>query len=123
MTYRIDRSALYNLPEKVKRNPQAQVENGFDKVLKEKIEKKEAIKLSSHAEKRLMERQIHLHKGDMDKLETAIDKLDEKGAKESLMIYKDMAFIASIKNRTIITAMGNDDLDIVTNIDSAVMVK
>ena len=59
----------------------------------------------------------------MSKLTDAIERLEEKGARESLMIYKDMAFIASIKNRTIITAMGSKDLDIITNIDSAVIVK
>lgn len=39
------------------------------------------------------------------------------------MIYKDMAIIASINNRTIITAMGKEDVDIVTNIDSTMIIK
>ncbi len=118
---RIQRGNIFQAPENLKKN--RQIDQGFGDILKDKIEEKEAIKLSTHAEKRLMERQIHLHKGDMNKLTDAIDRLDEKGAKESLMIYKDMAFIASIKNRTIITAMEREGLDIVTNIDSTVMVK
>lgn len=121
MSFRVERTGLYRAPEKVQRNPQ--LDNSFNSILKEKIEEKSAVKLSTHAEKRLMERQIHLHKGDMNKLTDAIDKLEEKGAKESLMIYKDMAFIASIKNRTIITAMESENLDIVTNIDSTIMVR
>lgn len=114
-------SGLFQTPKKIQRNPG--LENGIGNIIKEKIEEKDAVKLSSHAEKRLIERQMHLQKSDMNKLTDAMERLEEKGAKESLMIYKDMAFIASIKNRTIITAMGSKDLDIVTNIDSTVIVK
>lgn len=121
MNNRIQRGNIFQRPENFKKN--AQVDSGFENILKEKIQEKDDIKLSSHAQKRLLERQMHLHKGDMNKLTDAIDKLEEKGAKESLMIYKDMAFIASIKNRTIITAMGSKDMDVVTNIDSTIMVK
>lgn len=121
MSFRIQRGAIYEAPEIIKDNNKA--EGNFKDILNEKISKKEEVKISTHAQKRLMDRQIHLHKGDMNKLTDAIDKLDEKGAKESLMIYKDMAFIASIRNRTIITAMNTNDLDIVTNIDSTVIVK
>ncbi len=54
-----------------------------------------------------------------------MSKADEKGAKDSLMLYKDIAFIASIKNRTLITAIDPKDSEehIFTNIDSAVIVK
>lgn len=114
-------SGVFQTPKKIQRNPG--LENGFGSIVKEKIEEKDAVKISSHAEKRLVERQMYLQKSDMNKLTDAIERLEEKGAKESLMIYKDMAFIASIKNRTIITAMGSKDLDIVTNIDSTVIVK
>lgn len=122
MSFRIQRGNIFPTPEKIDGSKQ-RVDNDFGNILKDKISEKESIKLSSHAEKRLVDRQIHLHKGDMNKLTNAIDKLEEKGAKESLMIYKDMAFIASIKNRTIITAMEKDNLDIVTNIDSTIIVK
>ena len=112
---------IFKTPKKIQRNPG--LETGFEKILNEKMEEKNGVKLSSHAEKRLLERHIYLQKSDMSKLTDAIERLEEKGARESLMIYKDMAFIASIKNRTIITAMGSKDLDIITNIDSAVIVK
>ncbi len=52
-----------------------------------------------------------------------MDSLEKKGAKESLMIYKDYAFIASVRNRTIITSMDHKEVDVVTNIDSAMMIK
>ncbi len=121
MDNRIQRGNIFTTPEKVQGN-QA-INNSFQDVLEAKIEEKEGVKLSSHAKKRLIERQIYLQKNDINKLTNAMEKLEEKGAKESLMIYKDMAFIASIKNRTIITAMEKDNIDIVTNIDSTMMVK
>lgn len=121
MSFRIQRGAILPGQESIQNRPKA--DGSFGEILKEKIGQKEDVKLSSHAQKRLIERQINLHKGDITKLTDAIDKLDEKGAKESLMIYKDMAFIASVKNRTIITAMGSTDLDVVTNIDSTIIVK
>ncbi len=118
---KIQASGIFQTPKKIQRNPG--FDNGFENILKEKMEEKNGVKLSSHAQKRLIERQMYLQKSDINKLTDAMERLEEKGAKESLMIYKDMAFIASIKNRTIITAMGSNDLDIVTNIDSTVMVK
>lgn len=121
MSFRIQRGAIYPGQESIGQKPK--VEAGFQDILREKIVQKDDIKLSSHAQKRLVERQMHLQKSDINKLTNAMNKLEEKGAKESLMIYKDMAFIASVKNRTIITAMGSSDLDIVTNIDSTMIVK
>jgi len=68
-------------------------------------------------------RQISLNDVDMAKINEAFDTLDKKGAKESLLLYKDSAFIASVRNRTIITAMKSGELETVTNIDSAVNIK
>ena len=59
----------------------------------------------------------------MNVLKDAISDLEKRGARESLMLYKDMAFIASIRNRTIITTMNNNEMNIVTNIDSTIIVK
>lgn len=118
---RIQRGNIFTTPEAIQRKQV--VDSSFQNILDTRIEEKEGVKLSSHAKKRLIERQIYLQKSDINKLTNAMEKLEEKGAKESLMIYKDMAFIASIKNRTIITAMEKDNIDIVTNIDSTMMVK
>ena len=85
--------------------------------------KKSKLKISAHAQDRIDQRDFKLEKIDMDKLEEAVDKLDKKGSKESLMFYKDMAFIASIKNRTIITALERESIDLITNIDSTIIIK
>jgi len=61
---------------------------------------------------------------DMQKINEGINIADSKGAKQSLILYKDMALITSIKNRTVITAMDKSQCEgsIITNIDSVVMI-
>ena len=47
----------------------------------------------------------------------------KQNSKESLLVYKDMGLIADVHSRTIITAMGMNELHTVTNIDSATFIK
>ena len=51
----------------------------------------------------------------------AVDKMAQKGARESLIYMNDMAFVVSVANRTVITAMDGKSAreNIFTNIDSA----
>ena len=48
---------------------------------------------------------------------------ENKGSKNSLMLYKDVALIASIENKTLITAVDKERSkdNIYTNIDSVVI--
>ena len=75
----------------------------FSDILNSKLKKD--INISKHANVRLAERNITLSDEDMGKLSDAFDKAKYKGATDSVILYKDLAFVASIKNRTIITAM------------------
>ena len=122
MSFRIERNGV--IPSQIGSSKNINL-NGpsFEKVLKETIGKKEDVKISSHAEKRMLERGINLQKKDLENISKAMDSLEGKQAKESLILYRNMAFITSVKNRTIITAIEEKDMDIVTNIDSAVFIK
>lgn len=91
----------------------------FSEILNEKLNKD--INISKHANVRLTERNIVLSDEDMGKLSDAFDKAENKGAKDSVILYKDLAFVASIKNRTIITAMPKGEENIFTNIDSVIL--
>ena len=125
MSFRIDRGQIIpanNDPKKSTVNSQKN-NLDFQRLLQDTISKQSEIKLSAHAQQRMQERNIVLEEKDMDALKGAIDQLEQKGARESLMIYKDYAFIASVRNRTIITSMDSTELDVVTNIDSAIIVK
>jgi flagellar operon protein len=82
------------------------------------------VRFSHHAEQRLEQRGIQLQPEQMAKIESAVDKAAAKGAKDSLILFKDMAFIVNVKNRTIVTAMDGSSMqdNVFTQIDSAVVI-
>lgn len=86
-------------------------------------EKSKEVNVSNHAKKRLDSRNLHLEQADFQQLNQAMNELEEKGSKESLLVYKDIGLIANIQNRTIITAMDMEELHTITNIDSAKFIK
>jgi flagellar operon protein len=94
----------------------------FGKVL-EQVQKQNDLKLSSHAMDRLNERNIKLSDSDMTKLKDAVENIRNKGGKEALILYNNVAFITSIRNNTIITAVDSQNMkeNVFTNIDSAVV--
>lgn len=95
----------------------------FQDVLKARLENESGIKFSSHALNRLNERGITLGSEDISRLSDAVAKADSKGAKDSLILMDDKAFIVNINNRTVVTAMTGDNIksNVFTNIDSAVI--
>ncbi|SYZ78139.1 flagellar biosynthesis protein [Trichococcus shcherbakoviae] len=103
-----------------------QVSREFQTIMQEALSQTtddKELKISNHAQKRLDQRGFSLEGEDMSNLSQAMDELDDKGSKNSLLFYKDMALIASIDNRTIITALNQNELDTVMNIDSTKFIK
>ncbi|CAH0119814.1 hypothetical protein PAE9249_02322 [Paenibacillus sp. CECT 9249] len=84
----------------------------------------ELVRFSQHAEMRLAQRGIELQPDHLTKIGSAIDKAASKGAKDSLIIMSDMAFIVNVKNRTVVTAMDSASMqdNVFTQIDSAIVV-
>lgn len=95
----------------------------FKDLLEKQINKKESFVISKHAAERLKERNINFNEDDMKNINEGINRAEEKGAKDTLIFYKDTALITSIKNRTIITALDkeNSKNNVFTNIDSVVI--
>ena len=79
------------------------------------------VSFSNHALQRLESRQLDLSQDDLQRLDDAVDRMAQKGARESLIYMNDMAFVVSVANRTVITAMDGKSAreNIFTNIDSA----
>lgn len=96
----------------------------FEEVLKQIKNKDEDIKFSRHALNRMDNRDISLSYDEMDRLKHGFNKAEEKGVKDALILMGDKAFIASIKNKTIITTVNKEQLkdNVFTNIDGAVIV-
>jgi flagellar operon protein len=85
---------------------------------------KAPLKFSSHATQRLKDRKIELDAATMAKLNDAIDRADQKGVQDTLVLTKDAALIVNVKNRTVVTAMDKNNLNgnVFTNIDGAVII-
>jgi flagellar operon protein len=95
----------------------------FKDVLNKAIKKDDSFTISNHAAERLNSRNINLSESDMKKINDGINLAHEKGSNECVLIYKDIAMVASVKNRTLITAVDKDTGkgNIFTNIDSVVL--
>ncbi len=96
---------------------------GFDEILKEAIQKEQAIKFSKHAQTRMRQRNIWLSQDQMDRIGQAIEKAREKGVRDSLVLMGDLAFIVNVPTKTIVTAVDGESIkeNIFTNIDGAVV--
>jgi len=96
----------------------------FKEIFESELSKANSVKISGHAMERLKSRNIELDSTDLKKLTEGIDKAGAKGSRESLLLYKDTAFIASVRNKTIITAIDSESAkdNVFTNIDSAVII-
>ncbi len=94
-------------------------QRSFHNILQDKL-----VHFSNHAEARLQQRGIQFSREQLTQLESAISKADAKGAKDSLILFKDVALIVSVKNRTVVTAMDGNQLkdNVFTKIDSAVII-
>ncbi len=81
------------------------------------------LKFSGHAMDRIRERGIPMNSELMGKLEKAVQSAADKGAKESLLLAPEGAFIVSVKNRTVITVLDRASMNgnVFTNIDSTVV--
>lgn len=85
----------------------------------------EKVRFSAHALDRLRSRNIMLSPHDSMRLGHAMDRVAQKGGRESLVLMDNLAFVVSVSNRTVITAVDGSNLhdNVFTNIDSAIMVK
>lgn len=95
----------------------------FKATLNETLKQSRGVSFSAHAQARLHSRGVALDQTTLDALSNAIDKAEAKGARESLVLSDDAAYVVSVKNRTVITAFDRDNLrdGVFTAIDSAVI--
>lgn len=96
----------------------------FNQVLEQQLEKEAGLKFSAHAQARLQSRNIELSAQDLVRLREGVAQAAAKGSRESLLLKDGVAFVVSVKNNTVITAVDADSMkgNVFTNIDSAVIV-
>jgi|GEM_PF-6698980 len=83
------------------------------------------VYVSRHAAARLRSRGIELPEEELREIGHAIDRLSAKGARESLLLVGENAFIVGVERRTVITALSRQEAvgSIFTNIDSTLVIR
>jgi flagellar operon protein len=95
----------------------------FGDVLAGKLQQDEPLRFSGHALQRIERRGISLDATTMARLGAGVDRAAAKGSRSSLVVVDDSAFVVSVPNRTVITAVDREHMrdQVFTNIDSAVI--
>jgi len=95
----------------------------FQRTFEAVLSNKTDLKFSGHAIDRLTDRGVSLDESTVSRLDKAVLAAGKKGSDQSLVLLDEMAFVVSIKNKTVITAMetGNMKEGVFTKIDSAVI--
>lgn len=81
------------------------------------------LTFSGHAARRMEQRGVQLDDARMRRLQTAVERAEAKGSRDSLILLDDLALVVSIKHHTVVTAVdeANQKEHIFTNIDSVVI--
>ena len=81
------------------------------------------VQFSKHALQRVERRGIELSDAMLRRLDDAVARASGKGARESVIFLDGTAFVVSVKNRTVVTAVDAEHMreHVFTNIDSAVI--
>lgn len=81
------------------------------------------LQFSKHALERVQRRGIDLGPATLSRLSAGVGRAASKGSRDSLVLVDGTAFVVSVSNRTVITAVGSQQMkdNVFTNIDSAVI--
>jgi len=93
----------------------------FDTVLRDASHGR--VQFSRHALQRLERRGITVDQPVQQRLDDGVQRAAGKGAREAVVFVDGTAFVVSVRNRTVITAVDRDHMrdHVFTNIDSAVI--
>ena len=105
---------------RTKTQKNASSEVSFENVLRQK---QKPLKFSKHATQRLSQRNINLSDEQNIRLTNGVTEAEKKGVNESLVLVDNLAFIVNVPNKTVVTAMDQEETNanVFTNIDGAVI--
>lgn len=97
----------------------------FSLQLQSAIQSKNKLIVSKHASERLEQRGIVISQERWNRIEEKVKQAKAKGVSDSLVLLKDAALIVSVKNNTVITAMGRQEAaeQIFTNINGTIVME
>lgn len=88
-----------------------------------RVDAGDGLRLSRHAEARLVSRGVVLDGPERESLDRAVSELERKGAKKSLILTRDHAWIVGIQKKTVITVLSREEAlrQVFTDLDSMVV--
>lgn len=80
------------------------------------------VRFSRHALERVNQRGIDLHQSTLQRLAGGMSRAAAKGSKDAVVFVDNTAFVVSVPNNTVVTAVNSEHMreHVFTNIDSAV---
>ncbi len=116
-----------DVDNKLRPGEQSEFKNLLDQSLEKNVagplQKENGIQFSTHALRRLQERNLSFDKEEYNKLQTALDKLKTKGGQDSLVITGKAAYIVDVPKNTVVTAIDKESMseNVFTKIDSTIL--
>jgi flagellar operon protein len=98
--------------------------NSFQNMLASKIDDQQKLKISKHAQQRLMDRGIKVSGDVWNEIHFKVKEAKQKGVQDSLVLTNEAAFVVSVKNEIVITAMDREEAasQLFTNINGAIII-
>jgi len=108
-------------------SPKQREGQAFKDVLEQVVNSPRAVEISfsKHALKRSQQRGINFDQDEIAKISEAVNKMERKGTREALLLYKDIALLVNVKEKRVITCVNKERLkqDVFTNIDGVMIVE
>ncbi|HET7522131.1 MAG TPA: TIGR02530 family flagellar biosynthesis protein [Bacillales bacterium] len=126
MNPRIPSQGLHRLhpaPQIRSNEKSVQTNSAFDNLLRQEMGPTPGLKVSKHAQERLIERNIEIDGKKWQAIENQMNAARKKGVTDSVVITDRSVLIVNTKNNTVITAMGRDEASahIFTNINGTIV--
>lgn len=88
----------------------------------EELQRSNGVQFSKHATERVQSRGIAEDPQTVERLEKGVDMAASKGSRAAVVMVDNNAYVVSVQNRTVITALDQAQMKnhVFTNIDSAV---
>lgn len=93
----------------------------FEQVLSKATE----VKVSKHAQQRLMERNIQISAAKWHEISQKMNEAKGKGITDAIVVTGETSLVVSTKNNTVVTALSNEEASnqIFTNINGAIVLQ
>ena len=95
-----------------------QTNTDFSKIFNNTLE----VNFSKHAATRLSDRSINLDNNQMARVADGVGRAGQKGIRDTLVLVDDIALVINVPTKTVITAIGQHNDHVFSNIDGAVIV-